>query len=627
MRGAVIKTLGGGAALIGAVLAMLEFGASPMAAPVDSAEALLLPNSDESSDSRKPAERFPATRALRLPTGVPAGLSCLEARRIVGQARSQLAAKPSPLDPKLLAEATTDWLDPHGLWSAAPDAPVAKLLERRASELLAELEAEESASRCTVAEEAGAQLAAWISHLRPIFDEAEARASARRPQEAWELASGAVFEERAVARPAKELARDLGERAGAAARVFGAPLDDYAEASRERFLPELPQAAWATIVLAAAVRAYVPLMDPHGGWAPLDEETSLYEIDLESAPPRKLWGRMQRAALGARIEASPLEPLAENDLVLEIMSIPTAGLSVEQLEQLSLLDEEEGTSRKVVVLREGESEPRALEISPPADPHPASFEPELLPFEMVRYGDGEALVVTVSDVPDDLGELLSRTLARAQIPRAPRALLLDLRANGGGSTDGASDALSLFLPGATLFPMLRRDGTIEVERAKEPPESERWNGPVATLVDADTASAAEMIAGALSVYRRGVIVGSRTYGKGCAQEYLDDAALAGVLRLTTLVYSLPDGTPVQRVGLLPTLQLGLLDSGERESSLPNSLPPWRGPDLREPTKIGDVPWPPHQGRLGPCQDEVVCRALRALGSSRPSFARGTGARK
>ena len=92
----------------------------------------------------------------------------------------------------------------------------------------------------------------------------------------------------------------------------------------------------------------------------------------------------------------------------------------------------------------------------------------------------------------------------------PTGIVLDLRGNGGGSTDGANAALGLFLPGARLFPMKRRDGVIETERAPEPPETDRWPGPVATLVDGDTASAAEMIAGALASYRRGAVAGYRT---------------------------------------------------------------------------------------------------------------------
>jgi carboxyl-terminal processing protease len=168
--------------------------------------------------------------------------------------------------------------------------------------------------------------------------------------------------------------------------------------------------------------------------------------------------------------------------------------------------------------------------------------------------------------------------------------------------------------------MKRRDGTIEIDRAPVPRERDRWAGPVATFVDGTTASAAEMIAGALATYKRGPTIGTTTFGKGCAQEYVDDDAHAGVLRLTTLVYALPDGTPVQRVGLLPQLRFpfttqGDAASSEREAKLPHAAPPWRGPDLRDTDamKIAETPWPNHGGVVGPCHDGEVCRALRMLG--------------
>lgn len=620
MRLRVATTLGGGVLLLALAIVWQGQRRTPTVVPSEPQEA---PPQQEMPEARRQTERL-TSRTLRLPSGLPMGLSCNEARVIVRQARGELAAEPPPVDARALAEATADWLDPHGLWSAAPDAPLAAVLERNAEQLLAELEDLPGRTPCRVAEEAGAQLAAWVTHLRQLSNEAEARAELVDKRTAFELAAGNVFEDRVVERPARELARELGRRLGAVSRAYGPALGEYVTVARDRFLPELPASEWARIVLAAAVRAYVPLMDPHGGWAPLDEETSLYELDLESLPVDRLWGRMVRTVLGARVEAAPLEALSENDLVLEVMQVATAGLSVEQLEQLSVLDGGEGELlRAAVVLRDGDDAPRVVPILPSKDEAcgvPATT--ALLPYELLPYGDGEVLVVSIADVPDDLGARLSATLRTAST-RKPRGLVLDLRGNGGGSTDGASDAISLFLPGATLFPMLRRDGTIEIERAKEPLENERWTGPVAALVDGDTASAAEMIAGALAAYRRGVVVGSRTYGKGCAQEYLDDAVGAGVLRLTTIVYALPDGTPVQRVGLIPTLQLDVTDSGERESWLSASLPPWRGPDLREPSRIGEVPWPPHRGRIGPCQDELLCRALRSLGAPRPAMARGT----
>jgi carboxyl-terminal processing protease len=324
--------------------------------------------------------------------------------------------------------------------------------------------------------------------------------------------------------------------------------------------------------------------------------------------------------VGFRLREGAAAPLAQGDVLLAIAGVPIAGLPLEQLDQLGYAAADSRTPTAAIVLRDGEKSPRTLEIGGDVDVAPPR-ERDPLPVDRAHYGEQDVLVVTIRDVRDDLGDQLSHALRSAREKPEERPLagvVLDLRGNGGGSTDGAIDALALFMPGVPLFPMKRRDGTIETDRAPEPPAPERWNGPVAALVDGSTASAAEMIAGALAVYKRGPSVGTATYGKGCAQEYVDDDARAGVLRLTTLLYALPDGSPVQRVGIAPTLRLPFPSSGganDREATLPHAAPTWRGPDVRE--KLVELPsyaWSSHTGLVGPCKDLDVCRALRALGA-------------
>ncbi len=574
-------------------------------------------------------------RSLVLPTGRPPSLTCEQARKIVAQARAMIASPPSPIDAPRFASATSDWLDPHGLWSVAPDAPVAQALSSHAGDLVDELEADPQTGACVFAGDIGTTLATWVGSLRKTTLEAERLARSTRPlpsgpKARWDVVSATPFEDGTVERRAHDLARLIGHGAGSMEGIYGDELAPYARAVIDRTVPELDAREWSEVLLAAEVRAYLPQLDPHGAWAPIDEETSIYDMSLEVDPPDHLWSDMTRTTAGVRVDRGALPPLRDGDVVLEVAGVELAGLSVEQVNQLSVV--ESGVTPHVVVLRSSSPHPIALDITGERDGSSReAAAPPALEVKRVPYGDGFVASIAINEVPDDLGDRLGAAVRDAKQPTRlstprPRSraavddtrslvgVVLDLRGNGGGSTDGAISALGLFLPGAPMFPMKRRDGAVEIDRAPTPTDDERWNGPLGVLVDGETASAAEMIAGALVSYHRAVLVGSHTYGKGCAQEYIDDDAQRGVMRLTTLVFSLPDGSALQRVGLDPQIALGMGAGAEREAFLPHSLAPWTGPDVRERSLVRDVAWPANAGRVGPCNDETLCRALRSLGS-------------
>ncbi len=573
---------------------------------------------------------------FRIPAGRAPSLTCEAARSIVRQARMQLGYSPSVVEPRSFAEAAADWLDPYGLWSVAPDTPIGESFDRGGSALLAELEGRGS-GECREANALGAALVGWVAELRAVFDEARRGDSAG--EDATTAASSPAFEGATVTRPGRALAATLGRRIGALDRALGPAARAYTDAARARYFPTLDADGWSGVVLAAAVRAYVPALDPHGAWAPLDEESSVYEVDLEAHPPTRLWEKAERTAIGIKIESGAASPLIDGDVVLALGGVAVAGLSYEQVEQLGYAVSEARPPARAEILREGERMPRTTWLGAAAaeakGPDPSAESDDDLPVERIEYGDQDAIIVAIHDVRDDLGDELTRSILRERESKGPRAVvgvILDLRGNGGGSTDGAIDALGLFIPGAPLFPMRRRDGSTETDRAPEPPGVDRWRGPVATLVDGDTASAAEMLAGALAAYHRGPVIGARTFGKGCAQEYLDDDPHVGVLRLTTLLYALPDGSPVQRVGLAPTIRFpfGTTEPNDREASLPHAPPLWRGPDVRDRGVLAHAEdgtwsavWPNSGGNVGPCKDADVCRALRLLGSATSTARRTT----
>ena len=590
--------------------------------PSEPAEQPARPVASVSLDEKQPADV--PRRQRKPPSGAPPRLSCKDARALVTDVTARLAVAPGAIPKsaesafqKNLADGTLDWADPHGLWTASPDSPIATVLRARAAKLHAVLEGRADCQ--AELRPIGEALAKWIGELRTDWDGATKEPHAA----AGKAATEAAFEDGPLTKPARTLARELAARTAAIAKDTPEVSSEIA-VGRDRWLPVLDADAWSEVLLAAAVRSYVPLIDPHGAWAPIEESATLYDRDLEVAPPPGLWASSTRTAIGVRIDAGGVAPLLEKDVVLSIDNVTVAGLSAEAIDQLGETPDGAGAEPRIVrVLRskDGKLSVLRLEVRAGLSDEPAA--PEPLPVEEIVYGDSRALVVRLTDVPDGLGEDLARTIALAKGNPPFAGIVLDLRGNGGGSIDGATSALGLFLPGAPLFPLKHRDGAIETERAAEPPVEDRWTGPIAAIVDGGTASAAEMIAGALHAYRRGAVIGTNTYGKGCAQEYVDDVTGVGVVRLTTLLFALPDGSPVQRLGLHPDFAIALPKPAsvkDREADLPRAAPTWTGPDVRDPKRIGEVPWPLAKA-VGPCKDEALCRALRALSTKHADVAK------
>lgn len=130
------------------------------------------------------------------------------------------------------------------------------------------------------------------------------------------------------------------------------------------------------------------------------------------------------------------------------------------------------------------------------------------------------------------------------------SLLVDLRGNGGGELDSFVRLAGDFLEdGALIVTLVDSDGD-EVERRAR--QSRDYAFPVALLVDAGTASAAELFAGCLQVHGRGIVVGERTYGKGEAQTVVPRAD-GTVVYASVVTLALPGGRSVQGVGVEPDL--------------------------------------------------------------------------
>lgn len=199
------------------------------------------------------------------------------------------------------------------------------------------------------------------------------------------------------------------------------------------------------------------------------------------------------------------------------------------------------------------------------------------------YGErGEDGAVRTS-AADDVGELVRKLRDRGM-----RGLVLDLRENPGGRTDEAVRIAGLFIDtGPVMMQAGGGEGApVTVESDTEPGLA--WDGPLVVLTSTRSASASELVAGALQSYGRAIVVGAeRTFGKGTAQTVIPLADAArhlgiaagerfGMVRITNQMFFLPDGASTQQRGVASDIALELPRSPDErmENGLPGAFP-WR----------------------------------------------------
>ena len=157
-------------------------------------------------------------------------------------------------------------------------------------------------------------------------------------------------------------------------------------------------------------------------------------------------------------------------------------------------------------------------------------------------------------------------------------LIIDLRNNGGGSLKEANDLTGLFISEGPVVQIRGAGNRIEPLNDENPKLA--YGGPLVVLVNRLSASASEIFAGAIQDYDRGIIIGSRTFGKGTVQTI--NPINEGQLKYTQAKYYRINGESTQERGIIPDIIFpALLDSNEiGESSLPEAMP-W---DQIKPTR-------------------------------------------
>ena len=142
----------------------------------------------------------------------------------------------------------------------------------------------------------------------------------------------------------------------------------------------------------------------------------------------------------------------------------------------------------------------------------------------------------------------------------PLGYVVDLRSNPGGLLDQAVDISDAFLEGGEIVSQRGREKD-DIERYYARPGDMAHGLPVIVLVDAGTASASEIVAGALQDHRRALVMGEKSFGKGSVQTVVQTGA-DSALRLTTARYYTPSGKSVQAGGIDPDIQVPQLSDAD-----------------------------------------------------------------
>jgi carboxyl-terminal processing protease len=351
------------------------------------------------------------------------------------------------------------------------------------------------------------------------------------------LAAGAPPDEgTAQARP-----RDEG-------RVPAGPADEQAdvlEQLRRNYVKPPDEAALREGALKGMVSA---LHDPYSTYlAPAD----LAELETQT--------RGSLTGIGARLGTSDGRVLVETplpgspaqkagilpgDVILEV-----DGTSISGLDLRAVAKRIAGPAGTVVRLKIAHKDGReaALEITRIAitiptvrglnrsetDQKPALIDPEhkIGYAQVVQFGAS-----TPVELRDSIQELQVQGM---------KGLILDLRSCPGGMLEAAVGVASLFLRGGVVVTVRGRDGAETVTNADE--RKSLGDFPLVVLINEQTASAAEIVVGALQDRGRAVLVGTRTFGKGSVQSLIKLKEGSGAIKLTTAYYTLPSGRNIDRV--------------------------------------------------------------------------------
>jgi len=299
-------------------------------------------------------------------------------------------------------------------------------------------------------------------------------------------------------------------------------------------------------LIYGAIKGMVRSLDPHSSFMTKEEfrdlmaETkgSFSGIGIEITVKDKV------LTVVSPIEGTPayLAGMKAGDKIIKVEGESTLDMSL--MEAVKKIRGQEGTPVNLTVFREGEKKPLEFAITR-----------GVIPLKSVRYFflTPDIGYVRISTFQGNTSEALSEALNELEKGGKMKGLVLDMRNNPGGLLSQAIDVSEMFLDSGIIVSTKGRSGSHDIE-ARAHKNSHPRVYPMIVLVNGGSASAAEIVAGALQDNKRAMILGSRTFGKGSVQTILPLSDGSG-LRLTTARYYTPSGKSIQSSGITPDIEI------------------------------------------------------------------------
>jgi carboxyl-terminal processing protease len=233
--------------------------------------------------------------------------------------------------------------------------------------------------------------------------------------------------------------------------------------------------------------------------------------------------------------------LMANDLITHLDGEQIVGLSLEQA--VEKMRGPVNTSIMLTVVRRGKDEPFDVKIVR-----------DVIRINAVKSRlEGDIVYVKITTFNEQTHANLVKQVdaLKKTLGRPPRGFVLDLRNNPGGLLDQAISVSDAFLEKGAIV-LTKGRGLEETQRANARPGDIADGKPVVVLINGGSASASEIVAGALQDHKRATVIGTRSFGKGSVQTIIPLGG-NGAIRLTTARYYTPSGRSIQAKGIEPDI--------------------------------------------------------------------------